>query len=78
MRPAESLSTIILDERGHRIRRYRYPFGAYTKRPQKAVGEHPHIVEAIDARDGDRAEMRMRRHLRSARQNSEKHLKENS
>ena len=60
------------------MRMYRYPFSAYTKRPQKAFGEHQRSVEAIDARDADLAEMLMRRHLSSARQNIKKHLKENS
>jgi len=73
-----ALTELLIGELYHRIRMYRYQFSAYANRPQKAFGEHQRIVEAIEARDGDLAEMLMRRHISSARQNIEKHLKENS
>ncbi|MCC6705979.1 MAG: GntR family transcriptional regulator [Gammaproteobacteria bacterium] len=73
-----ALTELLIGELYHRIRMYRYQFSAYANRPQKALGEHQRIVEAIEARDGDLAEMLMRRHISSARQNIEKHLKENS
>ena len=72
-----ALAELLIGELYHRIRMYRYQFSAYANRPQKAFGEHQRIVEAIEARDGDLAEMLMRRHISSARQNIEKHLKEN-
>ena len=72
-----ALTELLIGELYHRIRMYRYQFSAYANRPQKAFGEHQRIVEAIEARDGDLAEMLMRRHISSARQNIEKHLKEN-
>lgn len=71
-----ALTELLVGELYHRIRMYRYQFSAYANRPQKAFGEHLRIVEAIEARDGDLAEMLMRRHISSARQNIEKHLKE--
>ncbi len=71
-----ALTELLIGELYHRIRMYRYQFSAYANRPQKAFGEHLRIVEAIEARDGDLAEMLMRRHISSARQNIEKHLKE--
>lgn len=73
-----ALIQLLIGELYHRIRMYRYQFSAYANRPQKAFAEHQHIVDAIDARDDDLAEMLMRRHISSARRNIEKHLKENS
>jgi DNA-binding GntR family transcriptional regulator len=70
------LTQLLIGELYHRIRMYRYQISAYANRPQKAFGEHQRIAEAIEARDGDLAEMLMRRHISSARQNIEKHQKE--
>ena len=71
-----ALTQLLIGELYHRIRMYRYQISAYANRPQKAFGEHQRIVEAIEARDEDLAEMLMRRHISSARQNIEKHMKE--
>lgn len=71
-----ALIQLLIGELYHRIRMYRYQFSAYANRPQKAFAEHQRIVEAIETHDGDLAEMLMRRHISSARQNIEKHLKE--
>ncbi len=71
-----ALIELLIGELYHRIRMYRYQFSAYANRPQKAFGEHQRIVEDIEARDGDLAEMLMRRHISSARQNIERHLVE--
>lgn len=73
-----ALAELLIGELYHRIRMYRYQVSAYANRPQKAFAEHQRIVEAIEARDGDLAEMLMRRHLSSARQNIEKHQKEHA
>src|SRR5690606_36021968 len=73
-----ALGQLLIGELYHRIRMYRYQFSAYANRPQKAFAEHQRIVEAIEARDGDFAEMLMRRHISSARQNIERRLKETS
>ncbi len=74
----KALSELLIGELYHRVRMYRYQFSAYANRPQKAFAEHQHIVEAIEAGDGDLAEMLMRRHISAARRNIEKHLKETS
>lgn len=71
-----ALSELLIGELYHLVRMYRHQFSAYANRPQKAFGEHLRIVEAIEARDGDLAEMLMRRHVSSARQNIERHLLE--
>ena len=71
-----ALTELLIGELYHLVRMYRQQFSAYANRPQKAFGEHLRIVEAIEARDGDLAEMLMRRHVSSARQNIERHLVE--
>lgn len=71
-----ALIELLVGELYHRIRMYRFQFSAYANRPQKAFAEHQRIVEAIEAGDGDLAEMLMRRHISSARQNIERHLVE--
>ncbi len=71
-----ALTQLLIGELYHRVRMYRFQFSAFANRPQKAFAEHQHIVEAIEARDGDLAEMLMRRHISSARRNIEQHLKE--
>jgi len=50
---------------------YRYQFSTAANRPKKALGEHRRIMEAIEARDGEMAEMLMRRHISRARENIE-------
>lgn len=72
-----TLAELLIGELYHRVRMYRYQVSAYAKRSQRAFGEHQRIVEAIEARDGDLAEMLMRRHISSARQNIEKLPQEN-
>ncbi len=71
-----ALTQLLIGELYHRIRMYRYQYSAYANRPQKAFAEHQRIVEAIEARDDDLAEMLMRRHISSARHNIETHMKE--
>lgn len=73
-----ALSELLINELYHRVRMYRYQFSGYANRPQKAFAEHLHIVDAIEARDGDLSEMLMRRHISAARKNIEKHLKESA
>lgn len=72
----QALTELLIGELYHRVRMYRYQFSAFANRPQKAFAEHQHIVEAIEARDGDLAEMLMRRHISAARRNIENHLRE--
>ncbi|MEM9058469.1 MAG: FCD domain-containing protein, partial [Pseudomonadota bacterium] len=53
------------------MRLYRYKFGGEGGRPMRALHEHRRIVEAIAERDGELAELFMRRHIRAARQTIE-------
>ena len=58
----------------HIIRMYRFQCSAETTRPQKAFKEHRRIVEAIAARDGELAQLLMKRHISAARKNTELRL----
>lgn len=63
-----ALIDLLLGEIYHRVRRYRYQVSTAANRPQKALGEHRRIAEAIEARDGEMAELLMRRHISRARE----------
>src|SRR5690606_19888291 len=51
----------------HLVRMYRYRSSQQSARPEKALAEHRRIVDAIAERDGELAELLMRRHITSAR-----------
>lgn len=74
----EVLSQMLCGELYHRVRLYRYQFSVTEGRPQKAFAEHHRIIEAIEARDAEMAEILMRRHISSARANIENHFRERS
>jgi len=58
----------------HLVRMYRYQFSVSSSRPKRALKEHHQIVDAIEARDPELAEMLMRRHIGAARKNIEDKL----
>jgi DNA-binding GntR family transcriptional regulator len=51
----------------HRVSLYRYRSSQMRRRPQRALREHHRILDAIEAGDGELAELLMRRHIRAAR-----------
>lgn len=51
------------------MRMYRYQFSTSGPRPYQALKEHRRIVEAIEERDAELADLLMRRHIRAARRN---------
>lgn len=53
------------------VRMYRQQFGMTSRRTNLALREHHAIVETIAARDGEMAELMMRRHVRASRENLE-------
>ena len=59
----------------HLVRLYRYQFGMSSKRGPRAFVEHEHIVDAIERRDAEMAELMMRAHIRASRENVERLLK---
>jgi len=65
----EQLAKQILSDMYHLLRMYRYQCSLSEGRPQRALKEHLAILDAIADRDGDLAEMLMRKHIRQARQN---------
>lgn len=60
----------------HLVRLYRYQFGMPSKRGRRAFVEHEHIVDAIERRDPELAELLMRAHVRASRENVERLLAE--
>jgi len=58
----------------HLVRLYRYQFGMSSKRGPRAFIEHEHIVDAIERRDAEMAELMMRAHIRASRENVERLL----
>jgi len=70
------LIRLLCDDLYHLVRLYRYQFGMASKRARKALEEHGQILDAIADRDGEAAELLMRRHIRVSRRNVEKMLNE--
>ncbi len=58
----------------HLVRLYRYQFGMSSKRGPRAFVEHEHVVDAIERRDAEMAELMMRAHIRASRENVERLL----
>ena len=56
------------------VRMYRFQFGTASPRARPAYDEHRLIVDAIEARDGEQAEMLMRFHIQASRRNVERRL----
>jgi len=55
----------------HLVRMYRCQFGMHSPRASRAFSEHAQIIDAIGERDGELAEMLMRRHIAASRKNIE-------
>ena len=68
------LIRLLCDELYAKVRMYRYQFGMLSPRASDAFSEHRHIVQAIADRDGEMAEMLMRRHIRASRINVERQM----
>lgn len=68
------LINLLCDDLYHLVRMYRYQFGMTSQRAIPALAEHRYIVDVIAARDGEMAELMMRRHVRASRENLERML----
>jgi DNA-binding GntR family transcriptional regulator len=68
------LIALLCDDLYHLVRLYRYQFGMRSKRGIRAFAEHQHIVDAIESRDEEMAELMMRAHVRASRENVERLL----
>ncbi len=69
------LSGILCSDLYHLVRLYRYRFSDTKGRPKKAFTEHQQIIDAIENKDGELAELLMRRHISRARINIEQRFK---
>lgn len=70
----QNLINILCGELYHLVRMYRCQFGMNSPRATRAYDEHKAILYAIADRDGELAEMLMRRHIAASRKNIEKKL----
>lgn len=68
------LKALLCNDLYHLVRMYRCQFRLARPLACRAVGEHNHIVEAIENGDGELAEILMRRHIRASRKNLERRL----
>ncbi|WNC70835.1 GntR family transcriptional regulator [Thalassotalea psychrophila] len=72
----QQLINILCGELYHLVRMYRCQFGMNSPRASRAYGEHKAILHAIADRDGELAEMLMRRHIAASRKNIERKLEQ--
>jgi DNA-binding GntR family transcriptional regulator len=70
------LKSALCDDHYQLMRMYRFKFSGRRGRPADALAEHRRILSAIRDRDGELAEILMRRHIRAARDNVERSLAE--
>lgn len=73
-----NLQRLLCHELYPKVSMYRYQFSMGTPRVKAGFNEHQFIVNAIRDRDGEMAEMLMRRHIRSSRLNIERQIAEPS
>ncbi|HIJ22671.1 MAG: GntR family transcriptional regulator [Gammaproteobacteria bacterium] len=66
------LSHLLCDDLYHLMRMYRYQLGRDSGRASTASKEHGLILDALQDRDGEMAELLMRRHIRKSRAYIEK------
>ena len=69
-----TLAKLLCDELYQLVRMYRIRFSTTPNRPHQAFTEHHRILEAIAERDGELAELLMRRHIAASRRNIERHF----
>lgn len=67
------LSQMLCGELYQLVRMYRIQFSATPNRPRQAFAEHHRILDAIADRDGELAELLMRRHIGASKRNIERH-----
>ena len=70
----ELLANAVCIDHYQLMRMYRNKFSAHKGRPRRALIEHQRILSAITERDGELAEILMRRHIRAARMNIEQRI----
>ena len=68
------LIRLLCEELYYLVRMYRYQFGMASPRAKRAFSEHHNIIQAIEDKDGELAEILMRRHIAASRKNVEKRM----
>ncbi|MBS7325206.1 MAG: GntR family transcriptional regulator [Thiopseudomonas sp.] len=69
----QMLVKLLTEELYQLVRMYRIRYSATPNRPHQAFKEHHQILDAIAARDGELAELLMRRHIAASRRNIERY-----
>jgi DNA-binding GntR family transcriptional regulator len=69
-----TLDYLLCNDLYHLVRMYRCQFAMISPRAPAALREHGRIVEAIAERDGELAEIFMRRHIQASRRHVERRL----
>lgn len=69
----QTLVKMLCGELYQLVRMYRIQFSATPNRPHQAFAEHHRILDAIEGRDGELAELLMRRHIGASKRNIERH-----
>ncbi|WP_295475067.1 GntR family transcriptional regulator [uncultured Pseudomonas sp.] len=69
----QALYRMLCGELYQLVRMYRIQFSTTPNRPRQAFAEHHRILDAIADRDGELAELLMRRHIGASRRNIERH-----
>jgi len=72
----QRLIELLCSELYHLIRMYRFRSSQIMSRPHKALAEHWHICTAIEHRDGELAEILMRRHISTAQKHIEQQFQQ--
>lgn len=67
----QTLTRMLCNELYQLFRMYRIQFSATPSRPHHAFAEHHRILDAISDRDGELADLLMRRHIGASRRNIE-------
>lgn len=67
----QRLIELLCSELYHLIRMYRFRSSQILSRPQRALAEHRSLCTAIEQRDGELAEILMRRHISTAQKHIE-------
>jgi DNA-binding GntR family transcriptional regulator len=73
-----TLAQMLCGELYQLVRMYRIHFSATPNRPRQAFAEHHRILDAIADRDGELAELLMRRHIGASKRNIERHYQDAS
>jgi len=71
----QHLIDILCGQLYHLVRMYRIQYGMNSPRASRAFDEHSRIIEAISDRDGELAELLMRRHIEASRKNIEQKIR---